>query len=122
MYHFVVALFALLAALASPAMALAHGYAHASPSGTHEHGAGTPAHDGHADLALEPADHDGGHLALHVREGAKRSPGKILLAPVVTDRLAPARRVQCAVLPAPATHPPPPRLEPPAQPRAPPRR
>ena len=121
MYHFVVALLALLAALASPAMALAHGFAHAPPSEAHDHGVGTLAHEGHTDLALEPADHDAGHSALHVRDEVKRSPGKTLVAPVVAARLAPAPLVQCAVLPAPATHPPPSRLAAPDQPRAPPR-
>lgn len=120
LYHFVVALFALFAALASPAMALAHGLAHAPPSGAHDHDAGTPVHESHTDLALEPADHDGGHAALHVREGGKRSTGKVLLLPVVVVPLAPPPQVQCEVLPAPATHPPPSRLAPPDQPRAPP--
>lgn len=113
--------FALFAGLASPATTLAHGAAHLYLSVDKDSADRTAAHEGSAVLALESAGHGADHPALHCRGWATRSPSTVLLGPVVAVTFAPAPRVRTAIVIAPASDPPPSRLTPPDQPRAPPR-
>lgn len=120
--YLVTASFALVAALASPAMALAHGLAHSHSASAHDAVPGANA-DGETSGELAPAmlAHDSDHPSLHGDERSSRSPRLVLLMPEVALPIGAPSPGPRAVSPARAESAPPARFSAPAHSRAPPR-
>jgi hypothetical protein len=119
--HRVFVLFALFAALAIPATAVAHGLVHRDLAAEHDHATGTAAHEGSAAFARQSAD-DADHPGLHCRERATRSPSTIHLVSVAAVTLIATLDESAGVATCvQGAGPPPSRLARPDQPRAPPR-
>jgi len=113
-------LLALVAALSGPATALAHGLVHRHLSAEY-HGVHAAAHAGES-VAVHESDGVGDHLALHCAQCATRTPDVVLMPPAVMALILvapPESPARVAV--GPGVVPPPLRVPPPDQPRAPPR-